>query len=250
MATAIGQYFDDTDYEILSNVNAARTDTTADIRRKVVREKLMAVHNKLESPLRALKLFSHWLVEHKTSLVVPCAFNFGKVEWLGVRFGKSQKEVYPCGNKSKESPFEGFQKHGCLQFALYGESHIDEAPSFNVSLFLAVPNNAVDRDYWKRSSRAIADINNFVANNKGKGYFWELHEIPSNTLKRFYFDTTVGKLTDFLMKNDNDGCFSSLRIRYAINDANLKTLQDVERTVSRDFKILLPLYNTMVWRTI
>ena len=96
-----------------------RTQYTQEIRRSI-KVKLLDINDDIlkELPKRNIKLYNHANPNNRTSLIFPCEFNRGKVNWLGVRYGKSPKSIRQlnkiCGTRDKHDPLYSFQNHACF----------------------------------------------------------------------------------------------------------------------------------------
>jgi HKD family nuclease len=110
-------YFNFSDYENFFARNEIRDDADIRERRKIVQNKMLAIHDKIYPQIKKLGVYCHWNPKHISSLIRPCEYNRGRVGWLGIRYGKSKKEVdvlnqYLDANEKDE--IKGFQKHACL----------------------------------------------------------------------------------------------------------------------------------------
>ncbi len=227
-------YFKYADYEtfFLRNIRKNTSDLSA--QRKVVKDKLMAIHNRVQEDINKLNLYAHWDKNKITSSTFPNQFNNFKVEWMGVRYGKKKEEIY-FGDGFKES-YESFTKHACLQFNIYDNG-------FELLLFFAVPNEAWDRNHLKNNLEQISDKINLQAQAmRGHGLVWHISDCPE-----FNFDTDVD-LAAYLKKYDCEGKYSYLARHFAPNNPKIKTIQDISNEVLKCFKLYKPLYDIIVWR--
>lgn len=227
-------YFNFEDYETFFPRNCSIYSPELDCRRKIVQKKLLKIHDRIGKQVQAFNLHAHWDKSNITSLTRPCIYNRNKVDWMGVRYGKRKEEIM-FGGEAKSS-YESFTKHACLQCNVY-------ATGFQVVLFFAVPEDAVDRKYLKDNLGRLADeINRQAKLLKGHGLVWEISDSPS-----FHFDTD-DDLAGYLKKYDCDGRFSSLNMYFAPDDLRIKTLDGICDEVLKGFKLLNPLYNVVAWR--
>ncbi len=227
-------YFKYADYEtfFLRNIRKNTSDLSA--QRKVVKDKLMAIHNRVQEDINKLNLYAHKDKNKITSSTFPNQFNNFKVEWMGVRYGKKKEEIY-FGDGFKES-YESFTKHACLQFNIYDNG-------FELLLFFAVPNEAWDRNHLKNNLEQISDKINLQAQAmRGHGLVWHISDCPE-----FNFDTDVD-LAAYLKKYDCEGKYSYLARHFAPNNPKIKTIQDISNEVLKCFKLYKPLYDIIVWR--
>lgn len=241
-----GYYFTFSDYETFFNRNMERGDIDIRDRRKVVQDKILAIHNKIYPKIKKLGVNCHWNPNHVTSLISPCVYNKGRVGWLGIRYGKTKKEVDIVNQwleDNEKDEIKGFQKHGCLQFCI--------APSgFEINLFLAVRHDAIDRAYVQEKMQQFEPkITKEISKLKGYGMTWEIYN--DETKDQYTFDIDNNKAQDFckfLKKYDKDGCESFLRLFYPANDKALLDIDTISNEVVKYMTLLNPLYNAMVWR--
>lgn len=227
-------YFKFADYEAFFSRNSTLNTPEIMGKRKTVQDKLLAINDIIEEKVKALNLHVHWDRSNITSLTYPCHYNNFHVDWMGVRYGKRKEEIL-FGGGVKE-PYESFTKHACLQFNVY-------PTGFEIVLFFAVPNGALDRQNLKDKLRKITnEINQQVQNMKGYGLVWRISDCPD-----FNFDTD-NDLATYLKQNDCDGRFSSLNMHFEPDDPRIKTLPNICKQILEGFKLLKPLYDLIVWR--
>lgn len=227
-------YFSFHDYEVFFSRNVSDNSSRLVMQRKVVQEKLLKIHSIIERRINALNLYAHWDKSNITSLTYPCLYNKNRVDWMGIRYGKSRKEIV-LGGGVKES-YESFTKHACLQYDVYPNG-------FEIVLFFAVPSDAVDRSYLAENIDMIADrINQTASKMKGYGLQWNISGCPS-----FNFDEETD-LASYLKRYDLDGRYSSLNKHYEPNSPKIKTLDSICEEIKTVFNIYRPLYDVLVWR--
>ena len=243
-------YFTKNDYDMLTPPNSSSSDMLINKMRKQTQEKLLEIHKIIKKEMNDKNLHEHWMEQHVTSLPYPMEnINKNNVAWMGVRYGKPKEKIYLERSRDQGNPFEGFQKHACLQFALYGaEGELYyEQESFNISFFLAVPEGSADRDHWRANAKAITLLDEFASANKGSEYVWELY-YPAQAERKIYdFKSASEKLSRFLKNNDFSGCFSSLRMLYKIDDPRIETMDKIINEIRYHFDKFLPLYKAMAW---
>ena len=84
---------------------------------------------------------------------------------------------------------------------------------------------------------------------KGHGMEWIILDNDNEDPLVFEVDKEEpAAFCDFFTENDRDGRESYLRKYYQPDDVVLQTKDSICREILRIMKILLPLYNTMVWR--
>ncbi|EYE87247.1 hypothetical protein Q428_14355 [Fervidicella metallireducens AeB] len=239
-------YFVFSDYETFFNRNAQRNDMDIRERRKIVQDKILAIHNNIYSKIKKLGVSCHWNRNHVTSLINPCVYNKGRVGWLGIRYGKTKKEIDIVNqwlDVNEKDEVKGFQKHGCLQFCI--------VPSgFEINLFLAVRHDAIDRAYVQEKMQQLGPkITTEISKLQGYGMTWEIYNDVTGEHHSFDIDNqNPEEFCKFLKKYDADGCESYLRLFYPADDEALLDIDSISNEVVNYMTILKPLYDTMVWR--
>lgn len=239
-------YLTFSDYETFFNRNAPRTDMDIMNQRKIVQDKMLSIHNNIYSRIKQLGLNCHWSSNNITSLIKPCVYNKERVGWIGIRYGKTKKEVdiLNQGLSSKEKDeIKGFQKHGCLQFCI--------VPSgFEINLFLAVRHDAIDRAHVQEHIIQLApNITKEIYKLKGNGMSWEIYN--DETKEHCVFNIDSDRADDFckfLKKYDRNDCESYLKLFFKPDDENLIDINSISDNIIYYMTLLNPLYNTMVWR--
>jgi hypothetical protein len=236
-------YFTFEDYETFFKRNQARGDIEIKEKRKRVRNKLLRIHKKIYKSIKEMGLECHWRDENITSLIEPRPFNNGRVGWLGVRYGKTKKEIDTLNFNSTLESKIGFQKHACLQYSLIPSG-------FEITLFLAVKHDAIDRQYLHDKIRELQPkIEEELSKLKGLNMTWEIYDEEND--ENFSFDINEEderKFCDYFKKNDKEGRESFLRMYYEANDIRIKNIDNISKEIIKYMKLLLPLYNSMVYR--
>lgn len=239
-----GFYFGYEDYETFFTRNRKKSDSDIQAKRKRVQSKMLAIHQLLYPSIKKLGIAHHKRKENITSLIIPHPVNFGSVGWLGVRYGKTPPEVDVLNaGKEKEDDTYGFQKHGCLQFSI-------GSAGFDINLFLAVRHGAIDRAYVHENMMSLKPkIESELVKLQGQGMEWVIWDHDINEPITFDIDSEdPSAFYNFFKVNDQDGRESYLQKYYAPDDPILQTKDSIGAEVLRIVKILLPLYNIMVWR--
>lgn len=145
--------------------------------------------------------------------------------------------------KEKEDDMYCFQKHGCLQLSIGNDG-------FDINLFLDVRHGAVDRAYLhEKLAEPKPKIESELVKLKGHGMEWVIGDNATDITFTFYIDSEYPSVfCDFFKANDMEGRESYLRKYYEPDDAVLLTKETIGDEIQRVIKILLPLYNTVVWR--
>jgi uncharacterized protein YktB (UPF0637 family) len=236
-------YFNYEDYEIFFERNRMLNGSAIQEKRKLVQEKMLRIHEKIYPKVKKLGISCHKRPDNVTSLIIPSVYNHYMVAWMGVRYGKTPKEIDALNYGAEKDDIYGFQKHGCLQFCL-----VDNG--FEVNLFFAVKNDAVDRDYIGENIKKLKPkIEIELEKLQGYGMKWVIND--DFTGERFYFDIDTqasSAFFDYFKKYDQPGRESYLLVYYPPDDEVLKTLDDICIEVLETIKLLVPLYNTMVYR--
>lgn len=239
-------YFTFSDYETFFNRNSQRDDMDIRERRKIVQNKILAIHNNIYSKIKKLGVSCHWNPNHVTSLINPCVYNKGRVGWLGIRYGKTKKEVDIVNQwlgKNEKDEIKGFQKHGCLQFCI--------VPSgFEINLFLAVRHDAIDRAHVQEKMKELEPkITKEISKLQRYGMTWEIYNDVTEEHHIFNIDNEKAEdFCKFLKKYDRDGCESYLRLFYQADDEAIFDIDSISNEIVKYITLLNPLYKTMVWR--
>ena len=231
-------YFKYKDYETFFPRNVSKDEINIRESRIEVREKMLSIHKKIYKNIKELGIDCHWRKDNITSLIRPCQYNKGKVDWIGVRYGKQEWEIKTL-NKGAIDGELGFQKHACIQYAI-------AANGFEINLFHSVPHDAVDRDELHRKLMNLEDrkkIENELRKLKGHGICWHIDDA------KFYLDKDdISKFYDFYIYNDSEGKLSSLGKFFEPDDINLKDEESICNLVNEYVSLLIPLYNLVSFR--
>ena len=234
-------YFKYEDYEVFFPRNQERADSNIMKRREKIKNKMLKIHNKVYNSVKKFNLDCHWRDENITSLIKPSVYNKGKVNWLGVRYGKNKKEVQILDKGTNEN--YGFHKNACLQFVIHKNGFI-------ISLFHAVEKNAVDREYMHDrlyESKFINNLEREINNLKGHGFVWNI--IGSDNSQLFDIDKrNTKKFISFYKKYDCKGKESYLSYSVKPDDNDIKDIKSIEKLVINKFSLLIPLYNLITFR--
>jgi len=239
-------YFNFNDYETFFSRNAKKADSEIRKKRESVQKKMLSIHENVFPSIRKLGIFHHKRKDNITSLIIPHVVNKYTIGWIGVRYGKTPDEVDVLNiNKEKDDDVYGFQKHGCLQFSIHSNG-------FEISFFLAVRNGAIDRMWlnengFKRLKEKRNKIEAELSKLKGHGFVWTVWNDGEPI--EFHLDSQpVESFCDWFMENDMDGRESLLSKFYQPDEDVISTHDSIGVEIERIMTMLLPLYNTMVWR--
>lgn len=239
-----GYYFDFDDYETFFKRNRKKSDSVIKARREAVQRKMLAINSLIYPQIKKLGIEHHRSDKHITSLIIPHPVNQMSVGWLGVRYGKTPREVDELNfAKERDDDGYGFQKHGCIQYSIGSNG-------FDINLFLAVRHDAVDRYHLHQHlSEYRSKIEEELAKLKGNDMTWMIWNHEDEEPISFDVDNDdPSDFFDFFRENDRDGRESYLQKDYAPDDPVLQTKESIGTEVVRVTKILLPLYNKIVWR--
>ena len=260
-------YFNDEEFDIFAEqYQKQRTHYTETIR-KEVQTKLLDLNKEILNGIRLdnLQLFNHMNTNNITSLTFPCCYNKGKVNWLGVRYGKHPADIKDLNKivepynttRSSNDPKYTFQKHACMQVNV-GYSGVD------IGIFHTVPDGAVDRLYLhehikNNDTKLLTEIENELDNLKGYGFEWNIWdttlentELPQfggvNYPEKIYkFDTeNTESFLSWYDKNDKAGCYSSMLVHFPRYDTRIDK-DNIVNTVLAIFNQLYPLYKLLSW---
>jgi uncharacterized protein YktB (UPF0637 family) len=249
-------YFTYEDYETLFKRNAHLNNEELRERRKVIRDKLISIHKLLQKHVVELDLHPHWNSKNITSGIEPNMYNHNRVSWIGVRYGKTEHEVKqlnaflspPKGYSGSKDEYMGFQKHSCIQFCLVRSG-------FEIVLFHAVANDAVDRGYLtdlieqndkKKINRIIREIEKL----KGEGFKWYITDTKNDkVITTFSFDENEAKdFITFYKAYDRAGYESFCRYSLFPDHPILRDRKEIAKFVYKKIKQLLPLYQLITFR--
>lgn len=237
-------YFAFDDYEAFFERNAKTSHTEINQRRISVQQKMLAIHKLAYPAIKKLGIAHHKRAENITSTIFPSVYNLHSVGWLGVRYGKLPHEVdWLNEGRGADDESYGFQKHGCLQYNINGKG-------FDISLFLAVRNGAIDRMKLSEHQFKILRERRLLIEAEmrkliGHGFEWRIE----NETPPFLFDAgSVEEFCDWFRAHDEDGCESYLIKYYKPDDPILNSKESIAAEVIRIITMLQPLYDAMVWR--
>lgn len=221
--------------------------------RKEIQDKLLEINNDLKSKVSKYNLYPHWKKENITSLLFPCEYNHGKVDWIGLRYGRSKKEISYL-NKGRESndPFLGFQKYNCFQIDI----SID---GLDMGIYHSVPNDAIDRMYVREhieEPEFQENLKPILEDLLGYSYRFSVGslgavsnkwETQSFEFDAHYEDNIVKEFTEFYKTYVTDGTHSSLLYHYPRYDERIETKEQIESEFIKHVERLYPLYKQLSW---
>lgn len=259
-----GFYFNEKDFDtFLPEKQQLRSKEVMDAR-KVVQQKLLDLNKEVLPRLqdKKLDLHNHYNPNNITSVIMPCDFNKYKVNWLGIRYGRSKRQLsqlnYGLSSYKKEDKEDllGFQKYACMQINV-------SSAGVDVGMYFAVPHGSVDRDYLRQVilEELKQPIINELEKLKGYGYVWSLWNtnIAKQTSLDYerqkspesLFDIDYRDVADFpkwWYENDVEGCYSSMLVHFPRWDERIANKNIVETCV-RVIEQLYDLYTLIRWKT-
>ncbi|MEJ6952068.1 phospholipase D family protein [Natronospora cellulosivora (SeqCode)] len=238
-------FFSYSDYETFFKKNQQRSDINIMKKREHVEEKLRKVHKIIYDDVKKINLNCHWRDKNITSSLRPNRFNKGKVSWLGIRYGKSKKELDYLNMGAEANEELGFQKHACLLFSIY-------SLGVEISLFHSVIHDAFDRGYiqdqLKKDSyrkKLIKEIEKL----KGEKFIWHLKNKDSNESYEFHIDNESAKdFVAFYLNNDKDGLASFMSYFIDPDSDELKDINAFTQTIINKFKKMIYIYRLVAFR--
>lgn len=251
MIKNINYYFDDEDYDVFELSRQGLNTSAEREARENVRLKLLELNKLLLSDITNAGMDLH---NHPdsiknprliTSLTMPCEFNKGKVNWLGVRYGKSKQHLdllnYGINYKDKNDKL-GFQKYACMQ--------VDVCYSgVDVGIYHAVPNDALDRGYLQDKIDEIApEIIKQLQTIRFKGYKWNVYDPVENKLNVFDFDERpLEEFIPWYKEYDGNGKYSSMLKHFPRLDERI-SVDNIEDTCFDILSELYDLYRVLSWQ--
>ncbi len=236
-------YFNFSDYELFFDRNIKKGDSNIINSRSNVREKLLNINDNIYHIIKNLNLNHHPRNANIVSSIEPNQFNKYQVDWLGVRYGKTEDEIKILNKDAhkkyvrKEEGF-GFQKHACIQYSI-------SQSGFSVNLFHSVHNGAIDRYFMKDKmidNNFMEALNLELENLKGYGFIWYIDD------KKFDIDSSdIREFKDFY-NYDDEGKISILSKSFNPDDIRLRNLDSISNLVVEYVEMLNPLYNLVSYR--
>lgn len=237
--------------------------------RKSAQAKLIELNPDIMQGIKDSKmiLHNHAHKNHMTSLIFPCSYNKGKVNWIGIRYGKAERDIKELNrtvdsmsgfkngtsskyaNKDEKDIKMQFQKHACLQVNI-GYTGLE------VGIFHAVPWGAIDRMYLhdildKNDEEKINKIKDEIRKIQFYGYKWHVYDTTNQDEKyqTEIFDFDLSSPDDFIKwysEKDKDGCFSSMLMHFPRYDKRINK-DNIVNTCLDVMKQLYPLYKAISW---
>ena len=246
-------YFNDNDYDLFRY--ELQDKNTKELRegRKEIQYKLLELNEDLKSKVINYNLYPHWKKENITSLLFPCEYNHGRVNWLGLRYGRSKKEIsYLNKGRDFKDPFLGFQKYNCFQIDI-------SLDGLDIGIYHSVPNDAIDRMYVREhieESEFQEKLKPILETLLGYGYVFSVGQLGAVSNKwetqKFDFDAhyeenIIDEFTKFYKKYVTNGTHSSLLYHYSRYDERIAQKELIEYEFMKHIERLYPLYKQLSW---
>ena len=251
-------YFTDEEYDVFKEERQTSSLKPEMDMRRQIRQKLLDLNDEILPIIkeRNWNLHNHYKKSNVTSMIVPNEMNKGRVNWLGIRYGKSKSELaelnYGIDYTDKQDKL-GFQKYTCMQINV-------SYTGFEAGIYFAVPHDSVDRGYLiDKIDDLKPQIVDELYNLKGYGFKWSVwntnidaqnsvpdfgYADPENT---FDFDAQDPEdFIDWWKKNDVDGCYSSMLMHFPRHDARISE-DNIVNTIIDVFAKLYDFYNIISW---
>ncbi|MEK4326529.1 phospholipase D family protein [Paenibacillus sp. FSL R7-0312] len=244
-------YFNFEDYEVFFPRNFKQNDTYINERRDRVKEKMLNIHKHIYNKhIKLFNLYCHKDEAYICSSARPNSYNKEQVTWLGIRYGKSPKQVnYINATQNVKNTYGedyGFQKHACLQFSITRHG-------FEINLFHAVEHKAHDRSYLHgeldKNPHFKDKLNREIANLKGEGFEWIIFDNQLD--KEFIYvidEEPEENFSSFYTAYDLDGRESFLSCLYKWDDKGIQDMDVITQQIVTKMQKLLPLYKLIAFR--
>lgn len=254
-------YFSNNDFDVFKSENIMRNESDVRQARKIIKSKLLDINEDINERMNSMGLYHHKDTAHITSLLMPCEFNHGRVNWIGIRYGKHPSEIDKL-NIGVENKYDiyGFQKHSCFQLDVCLEG-------IEMGIFHAVPRGSVDRMYCHQmiekddvefKKRLIEAVNGII----GYGFVWNIGvdglSMDGFEGDSFRFDENVSdgesresvgeRFIKWYSDVDREGRYSSLLYRFDRDDERISSIEGIEEEFFEVVEKLRELYECMVWR--
>jgi len=250
-------YFNFVDYETLFPRHQGQKNKELSHRRLNIREKLLVLDESISPYMEKWNLHHHWSKKNIVSSTEPNKHNLHRLNWMCVRYGKTENEVREIGGHTNSyqrydegsDAFEGFQKHACIQFGLISSG-------IAITLFHAVADNAVDRELLKQKLHEgdplfLAALEVAIEILKENEFTWYVSGgFEHKTFGYYHFNelATLEGFLDFYHKHDQRGRQSYCSCYIDPDDDRLTSISSFRELFLEKVQVLLPLYNAITFR--
>lgn len=245
-----GFYFDVDDYITVSKEWYKVSNSTATKRRKVIQDKLLALHKDIEPRVKKWDLHPHYNKDNISSGIIPSVFNHGRVGAIWVRYGKHKDELNPYGSverknrRGNKDPIEQFHKHACFQVSFVSNG-------IDLGMFHSTAHDGIDRyhvrERWHEIKGEISRNYNSLVGNQ---LLWHFYDAKNDKFKyQFEIDKgTLDEFLDFYTKYDEDGLESFCMRHFESDDERIKTKEGILKEAMKIYEVLMTLYKAMTFR--
>lgn len=248
----MGRYFGVEDFEIFNSDVVRTNGNDIAAKRRIVKNKLLEINEDIKGTMGVKDLHNHWKPEHIISWLTPCEYNKGKVDWIGLRFGRNKDKIDALNFGIGKDEMLGFQKYNCFQINLC-------RTGVEMGMFHSVPKDGVDRMYCHQMIRSgdekfRKDLVKAVDKIVGYGFVWSVgNDFESDS---FSFDDvecsdgcSVGdKFIDWYDRCDRDGMYSSVLYHFSRFDDRIGSKDLIEVEFLKIVERLGDLYKVMSWK--
>lgn len=238
--------FTEEEYNVLKEPAIYSNNMSDDIKepRQRLRDKILAVCLEVEQELHDsnIDLHTHWSDRNKVSLIYPCPRNYNKVDWVGVRFGRSGTEIKKL-NELLNIDSNNDNDYGFLKFQ---NIQVNVRPyGLEIGLYHSIPQNTFDLGYTIENidnEEFKTNIIQCIKDLQGLGFVWYCSDSEP-------FDLDEHKPEEFIQYYKSNSIYNrysacSVRIPKWRIDLYKDNLID---TIEFYIEKLLPLYNLTKW---
>lgn len=233
-------YFNKEDFEVFDSQRSRIDNPEIIFQRKKTLNKILEIDEDLVQILGEMGLEHHYRPANITNSVTRNETNNFTVNWLGVRYWNDTEKLIATYASDASST-----KYANLQFSLTSKE-------FEIGLFHAVKDGAIDRDYLHKNidnikDKIIAQLD-FIK-SQAEGFKWCIHD-GENDIAVFELDKLESQeFIKFYKHYDIDGTFSSFMIKFENNNQSIQTKSQIEEIIVKHFKLIYNLYILIIDHT-
>jgi hypothetical protein len=233
-------YFKQEDYEVFNKHNSFSDDPAIKSQRKETLSKILEIDKDIAPKLKNIGLEHHYRPANIANSIIRNETNNFRVNWLGVRYWNNTKKLQATYASDTSST-----KYANLQYNLENEE-------FEIGLFHAVKDGAIDRIFLRKNIENIKDkIIEQLDSIKMQttGFKWYIHD-GENDIAVFELDNHDSQeFINFYKNYDKEGTFSSFMIKFESNNQSIKTKSQIEELIVKYFKLIYNLYILIIDHT-
>ena len=237
-------YFNDFDYDVFTEEKIKLNTNDVREKRKGIQDKLLEINEDIKEELeKEFCLYPNKKKQHITSLLYPCKYNKGMVNWICLRYSKNHDLLN--GFSRLDETYAGYQKWNNFQISIYNYG-------ISIGLYHSVPYDSYDRSYVREKLRKndnefIDNLINAVESTQGNGYEFKIINSENNFLYTFSFDNytkeNVGEeFIKFYEQKCLDGNYSVIVKDYNKDDEIISTKEKIEELFIKQLKELYPIF--------